>query len=90
MVFYCGGSLEVCSFLSLGQFSSDTGPCPQYYSSLYVNNMASNSQGSGKRVCCMKTPFEGLTPIYFTLIRPQGDLLFVDVYTDLVVVEMER
>jgi hypothetical protein len=52
--------------------------------------MASNSQGSGKRVCCMKTPFEGLTPIYFTLIRPQGDLLFVDVYTDLVVVEMER
>jgi hypothetical protein len=38
----------------------------------------------------MRTPFEGVTPIYFTLIQPQGDLFFVDVYTDLVVVEMER
>lgn len=38
----------------------------------------------------MKSPFEGVTPIYFPLIRPQGELFFVDVYTDLVVVEMER
>jgi len=38
----------------------------------------------------MKTPFEDVTPIYFTLIQPQGDLFFVDVYTDLAVVEMER
>jgi len=34
----------------------------------------------------MKSPFEGVTPIYFPLIRPQGELFFVDVYTDLVVI----
>ena len=38
----------------------------------------------------MKTPFEGVTPIHFTLIRPQGHLFFVGVYTDLVVAEVER
>jgi len=38
----------------------------------------------------MKTSSEGVTPIYFILIRPEGNLLFVDVYADLVVVEMER
>jgi len=31
-----------------------------------------------------------LTPIYFILIRPEGNLFFVDVYADLAVVEMER
>jgi hypothetical protein len=39
----------------------------------------------------MKTSSEGVTPIYFIFIRSQGNLFFVDVYADLVVVEeMER
>jgi hypothetical protein len=33
---------------------------------------------------------ECLPQLHVLRIRPQGDFFFVDVYTDLVVVEMER